>query len=65
MIAMAEHADPLLSTHDAGRRLGVTTRQIWTLIETGRLPVVLKDVPGRRGRWPYVHQHDLDRIGGP
>lgn len=32
--------EPLLTYREAGRRLGVTDRTVWTLVERGELPAV-------------------------
>ncbi len=52
----------LVRTPTAARRLGVTTRALWAMIDDGQIPLVLVEVPGHRGRTPFVTNEDLDRL---
>lgn len=38
MATMTDSPGPLLSTTETGRRLGITTREVYDLIEAGELP---------------------------
>lgn len=38
--AGTQGVEPLLTYREAGRRLGVTDRTVWTLVDRGELPAV-------------------------
>ncbi|MBK5222046.1 MAG: helix-turn-helix domain-containing protein [Acidimicrobiia bacterium] len=50
----------LLRTDEAADQLGLTIRQIYTLIENGDLEGIPRPVEGRAGRWVHVRRSELD-----
>lgn len=52
----------LLEAPDVADVLGVTIRDVYRLIETGRLEAGAVEVEGRTGRWIHVPRAQVDRF---
>ncbi len=52
----------LVRTPEAARRLGISTRELWAMIDEDLVPAVLVEVPGHAGRWGHVNSRYIDRL---
>lgn len=55
------------STHElvpvpaVAEELGITTRDVYALIEAGQLQPTVTQIEGRRGRWVQIERSELER----